>query len=215
MPNNDERSCTNEVRHALVAIAELLSTPSLQNSLMEPDAAGQAKAMNELGLPPEVRPAVLRILTTALQDVQPASSNGRARTFDEEREEWRRIQLRPFRHIQSAYRISMIMSTSLFTCGLVLFLLATVRAIAKGEADSSTLLIAGLGAADFIALIYTRPLKDVGNNLVATQRATMIASSYLGGLALVARNDAEALERLESLLRSTIELTRQSPTGPG
>jgi hypothetical protein len=164
----------------------------------------------------DARRALLQVLTVARGSDGPtvpahAANTQNAAAFDREQAQWRKIGLRPFAQIKTAYFISAAMSVTLFLCGIILFVIAALRSMLQGTADSASLLIAGLGAVDFIALIYTRPLKDIASNLASTQRATMIASSYLGGLSLIDPHEAGALDRLEQLTKTALDQTALKP----
>lgn len=116
------------------------------------------------------------------------------------------ILLDSFDQIQWSFRVALAMSVVLFLIGIVLLLVAVWRAMMERGASTATLTIAGLSVADFVLLFYSRPWKDVANNLSNTQQVKVIATFYLAAVTLVERGEFEKLTKLKDVTLSTVSM---------
>jgi hypothetical protein len=74
-----------------------------------------------------------------------------------------RILLRSFDHIQWSFVVLLTMSVVVFLVGLAFLVIAIVRT-ARGETDSATFVIAGIGVADIVLLFYRQPWTSPGTS---------------------------------------------------
>lgn len=169
------------------------------------------------GLGDDIREIFTRIPPKAMGRQAPsghsAFSDGRRPDgwTDEMVKEWHSICMEPFKRIRYSFWLSIGMSAALFLIGSSLFAIATWRSAITGAADVGSLLIAGLGVVDFVALVYTRPLKDISRTLESTQRAGILSMSYLAGLPLI-RQDSNSMRNLETLMKAVLMVEESRPS---
>ena len=207
----------NGIDAALRAAFIVMGDEGLQQQLQDERQANSA--LQELGLPPSARGALLDIVNKLSwqrsaqgeTDAKPVST-GAAPT------EVKRLLLESFVQIRWSFWVSITMSVILFVVGLVFLATALVQSLTAGSVSTSTLTVAGLGLADFVLLFYTRPWKDIAANLANSQQIRMIATSYLAGFALIGKPEqrkelAELTEQSVQLVQKFVEVP-VSPT-PG
>jgi hypothetical protein len=201
----------DKTRAALYLIETLLRKPEQRLDFRSAKPDQRVALLERRGVPGELAGDILQLITRipnlpAPPEPEPDDddarrANGKPKSWtDDMVREWHKVSMEPFRRIRKAYLLSMMMSAVLFVVGITLFALAAGRALLEGSASSETLLIAGLGTVDFIALVYTRPLKDIAVSLAQTQRAGILAMTYHAGLPLL-RGDEAALDNLERLTK--------------
>jgi hypothetical protein len=204
--NRDEESEGAEVgRAALALVGRLLREDRLREAFLD-DMDQRNRILRESNVTPDWGDDMLDALTR----IRHAPSPGGQSNVDQEKlpegwsqemvKEWHNTCLEPFRRIRYSFWLSMTMSSVLFVVGISLFAVAAARSVLSDTLDPGALLIGGLGVVDFIALVYTRPLKDVSRTLASTQRAGILAMTYLAGLPLL-RGEATAMKNLETLMR--------------
>lgn len=212
---------TEKLSALLNYVTYLLSKPEHRSRFLSASPDEQADLLDEQGIPRSAAADVLQLLNLIrpnLEHLQGDESAAQSRLGDRsphltaaQVKDWQRESMAPFRRIRNAYRLSMAMSAVLFVVGVSLFVIATGRALFEGTASSDALLIAGLGTIDFIALVYTRPLKDIAANLAQTQRAGVLLMTYHAGLSLL-EDQGAAMSNLERLTRLVVsgELERDA-----
>lgn len=200
--------CVAATRAALSVVEMLLRKSDVMSEFRLVESA-RSSLLDRHGVPAELSGDILQLITRIprLPSQSDKAPDGReARPSEDKRwiwtqemvNEWHQVSMEPFRRIRRAYILSMIMSAVLFIVGIALFAVAVERALLEGTTSSETLLIAGIGTVDFIALIYTRPLKDIAVNLTQAQRAGILAMTFHAGLPLI-KGDGAALDNLERL----------------
>jgi hypothetical protein len=211
---------------ALGAAFKIVARPGSYDALADP-VSGQKTLQAEFGLPAsdDVRQQLLRIRDLARRDDRARRSLVADVEAEDQREEdamtaradeTRRVLMKTYGQIRVSFTISLVMSAVLFLVGLALLTLAVARAVGEEEVQTSTLTIAGLGVADFVVLFYARPWRDIAANVVNTQRAHMVATSYLSELALAGRERPDTLRLVHEITRDYVLLLegRSASEGP-
>lgn len=204
----------SEVTGVIKALNTLLQDGGRQERLGDPKRAGDV--LKELGLPGGVAQEVLFFLERCRGRsspggvAQPGNAGGAPKADDTVAN----TQLEAFHHIRSSYRVAIGMSVVMFLMGAVMLMTAFSRAVTEQVLSQGTLAIGGMALADFAILFFRQPWKDVAINLSNSQRARVLATSYLVGLALIKSKDAEGLQQLADLTARSVELLRDGGARP-
>jgi hypothetical protein len=165
---------------------------------------------DQLGLPKEAAPQLLNLLNvverSASLAASPDSAETRASEEDPRGAEVRRILMEPFKHIRWTFMILTAMSILTFLLGSAFLLTALVRSVHEEQVSSATIVIGGLGLADFVLLFYRRPWEDIARGLANSQQARIIATSYLSGASLINPTDPKAQAALRELTQTSVEM---------
>jgi hypothetical protein len=137
---------------------------------------------------------------------QEMASGTAIKRADESADDLKRTLLESYAYIRWTFWVSFGMSIVVFLVGLVLVGIAIARSIGEESISGGTLTIAGLGIADFLLLFYSKPWRDIAENLAKSQRIKMVATSYLAGLALTRPAQPDALRLLSELTHDSVRL---------
>ena len=124
-----------------------------------------------------------------------------------------------FGQLRTAYRVSLVMSVSLFAAGMVFLAIAAIRSFTHPEAITGTVVAAGIGVVQIVALFYRNPLRDVGRAVSNAQQSKMAIMSYMLGVSLVgesvyhSKQTDEAIRRLGELTHGAVQQLEQFAEG--
>jgi len=197
------------------ALRKLLASDRRRREF-EDDATSEA-ARERLGIPEEMALELRNVLRDL---ARPAAAGGRDEAAADEMRTRTMSSIdgaqefldNSFRQLRTAFRISLVMSVSLFGMGMVFLGIAAYRALAVPGGVGTTAVVAGVGVVQIVALFYRNPLRDVGRAVSNAQQSKMAIMSYMLGVSLVGESvyhgkpTEDAGRRLRGLTRDAIEL---------
>jgi hypothetical protein len=200
----NERETARRLRNAL---RRLIAQPSLAEKLKAESTA--AEAAKELRISEELREDLLNILNDLNQNASVGEPSKDTSEHKDRANKAEQFFDNAFKQLQTAYRRSMFMSTSIFAIGLIFLLLAVVQAILRPDQVGTTAIVGGIGIVQIVALFYRNPLADIARTVSNTQQAKMAITSYIIGLSLV-RDAIASGPTKEEHIRLLIEMTEKS-----
>ena len=200
----------------IVRLANFIRRPELVERFR--DASTRGAVLAELGLPKGAEAALSVLVDRSRNRAGREDSDDEDDITepevmsDESAKSITATQLEAFVHIRRSFQVAIWMSILMFAIGAIMLLAAFFRALSEKDVSTSTLTIGGLALADFAILFFRQPWKDVATNLINSQRARTLATSYLVGLSLLHRNQVDLLRHLADLTDRSVTMLQDKET---